>query len=913
MRLKILIGGMSGLALALSGCGGGGAAQDGPAQVRSSEALTSEPDGGPADGDPAQPARAPMIWADQADYAPADTAVLNGEYFHPNEEVTVQVEHLDPTVVDGHGHAPFVVTTDDQGAFTTSWYVDPDDSLGQLFRASADCSHGLHAETLFTDRNTTDYVLTAVDTGAYTASGAHAASNKNFMAGDSYQSGYRDYFVFDLAPVVGNAIAVKLVVQSACSAGGSGTFTLRDVTTAIATLEATQSGATGIYADLGSGTTFGAATLSPGANSYSVDFSSAGVKAFPNSGLFALGGQFTGSGYLLGCTAAPTQAQLVVTVSGLKDTTPPVVTVPADSTAEATGPAGRAVTFTATAVDETDGALTPTCAPASGSTFALGSTTVTCTAKDAAGNIGSASFHVTVVDTTAPVIASTADLYVEATSASGAIASYSAPAANDLVDGAVSVACAPISGALFAIGPHTVTCSATDAHGNTATTAFVITVRDTIAPSFTAAPAALTLEATGPLGAPAIFATPTATDAVGVASVTCVPASGSTFAIGTSDVRCTALDASGNPASIGFAVTVVDTTPPAISGVPAPIPAEASSSAGALVTWTTPSATDLVDGAVSVSCNPAAGSTFALGVSTVSCSASDAHGNIAHASFTVTVVDTTPPAISAVPADFTVEATGPQGAVASYTAPSATDLVDGAVDVTCDPASGSTFALGPTVVTCLATDAHQNQARATFTVTVADTTPPVVSVPADISVIANSATGDVITFASAASDLVSGSLSDDCSPPSGTDFPPGTTVVTCSATDGAGNTGTAQFQVRVLFGWSGLLQPINGNGSSVFKLGRTVPVKFALTDASAPIANLSAHLKVGKASDGITGTVTEAVATASADVGNTFRYDPTAHQYVFNLSTSGWSQGTWVLRVDLGDGVPHDTLISLRP
>jgi len=88
-----------------------------------------------------------------------------------------------------------------------------------------------------------------------------------------------------------------------------------------------------------------------------------------------------------------------------------------------------------------------------------------------------------------------------------------------------------------------------------------------------------------------------------------------------------------------------------------------------------PTASDLVDGAVSVNCLPASGSTFALGTATVHCSATDAAGNSASGSFDVSVVDTTPPALD-LPDDKIVEATGPSGAAVSYTA-SASDLVDG--------------------------------------------------------------------------------------------------------------------------------------------------------------------------------------------------------------------------------------------
>lgn len=92
-----------------------------------------------------------------------------------------------------------------------------------------------------------------------------------------------------------------------------------------------------------------------------------------------------------------------------RDTTPPVVTVPAPLRVDAQGPYGAVVTFAATAIDDVDGAVPVTCSPASGTLFAYGATTVTCSAIDAVGNAGAASFTVTVVD---PV---TAGLVVGAT------------------------------------------------------------------------------------------------------------------------------------------------------------------------------------------------------------------------------------------------------------------------------------------------------------------------------------------------------------------------------------------------------------------------------------------------------------------------------------------------------------------
>ena len=105
----------------------------------------------------------------------------------------------------------------------------------------------------------------------------------------------------------------------------------------------------------------------------------------------------------------------------------------------------------------------------------------------------------------------------------------------------------------------------------------------------------------------------------------------------------------------------------------------------------------------------------------------------------VLVRDTTAPDFSNVPGNQLLQATGPAGASASWTDPTATDLVDGPVAAQCVPASGSTFAVGDRVVTCSATDAHANTGTATFHVVVRDTTPPVLSgVP---SIVTAEATG----------------------------------------------------------------------------------------------------------------------------------------------------------------------------
>lgn len=197
-------------------------------------------------------------------------------------------------------------------------------------------------------------------------------------------------------------------------------------------------------------------------------------------------------------------------------------------------------------------------------------------------------------------------------------------------------------------------------------------------------------------------------------------ASGTTFALGTTTVNATATDAAGNTATGSFTITVSDTTAPELT-VPSDLTREATSASGATATFAA-TATDAVGATVTYS--HASGSTFALGTTTVTVTAKDAANNTTVKTFAVAVVDTTKPVLT-LPANLTVEATSPAGAVVNFTH-SDTDLV-GVVARTISKTSGSTFALGTTIVTATATDAADNTATGTFTITVRDTIAPTIT------------------------------------------------------------------------------------------------------------------------------------------------------------------------------------------
>jgi HYR domain len=112
------------------------------------------------------------------------------------------------------------------------------------------------------------------------------------------------------------------------------------------------------------------------------------------------------------------------------------------------------------------------------------------------------------------------------------------------------------------------------------------------------------------------------------------------------------------------------------------------------------------------------------------------------------------------------EATSNLGARVRFSA-SATDQVDGTVPVVCTPTSGTSFALGATLVPCSAVDRSGFAATGDFLVTVLDRRPPVLKLPGSVTEEATSRDGAQVGFAVSATDQVDGSVPVTCHPASG--------------------------------------------------------------------------------------------------------------------------------------------------
>ncbi|MBJ6751389.1 HYR domain-containing protein [Geomonas anaerohicana] len=400
---------------------------------------------------------------------------------------------------------------------------------------------------------------------------------------------------------------------------------------------------------------------------------------------------------------------------------------------------------------------------------------------DAGALTDSKQCSVKVLDITAPVLSNLpSDITAEATSAAGAEVGFTLPGAKDNVDGDLTVACTPGSGTLFPLGTSTVTCSVSDAAKNAASGNFSIKVQDTTAPAVTA-PAAVVAEATAPRS-PVAIGTATATDAVGVKEITSdAPL---LYPVGTTVVTWSASDAAGNAGHAKQSVTVQDTTAPVVTA-PAAVLVEATAPLSP-VTIGTATATDAVGVKEITSDAPAL---YPVGTTEVVWTASDEAGNKGSAKQSITVQDTTAPVVTA-PAAIVVEATAPNSPVALGTA-TATDAV-GVKEITSD--APLLYPVGTTVVIWSASDAAGNVGHAKQSVTVQDTTAPVVSAPAAVLVEATAPLSPVTIGTATATDAVGVKEITSDAPAL---YPVGTTEVVWTASDEAGNKGTAKQSITV--------------------------------------------------------------------------------------------------------------------
>ncbi len=345
----------------------------------------------------------------------------------------------------------------------------------------------------------------------------------------------------------------------------------------------------------------------------------------------------------------------------VEDFAPPTLTCPQDTVlAAAQDSCGAFPEWVAVvAVDDCDGAVTPTSPFQPGQFFPVGTTVVTYTAADGAGNSASCSFSVTVTETVPPIILNCPGsiILVLPTTQCDTVVGWVPPVATDncALD---TLTASHEPGQLFSAGTTIVTYTAIDETGNTSTCTFTIFATDEVAPVLANCPDPITVNNASPCGVPVNWTQPTATD-------NCTPDSAivyivshnplDTFYTGTTNVVIYAQDASFNYDTCTFSIIVTTGTPPGFSGIPQDITVNGCPQP---VSWTPPTPTGFctIDTLYS---NYQPGDTFPTGTTTVSYTwVEESNGLVTTASFDITIGETEPPAISCPTGPIVVNAGG---------------------------------------------------------------------------------------------------------------------------------------------------------------------------------------------------------------------------------------------------------------
>jgi gliding motility-associated-like protein len=304
------------------------------------------------------------------------------------------------------------------------------------------------------------------------------------------------------------------------------------------------------------------------------------------------------------------------------------------------------------------------------------------------------------------------DITVSPTSGCDAIVTWTPPAVSDNCSVATFVP--DISpGSTFAAGKTTVTYTATDASGNSATETFEITVTDATPPVISCL-SDISVTTNTSCGLNVSWVPPTVTDcSTFVLNSNYSP--GDFFETGTTAITYTATDAAGNISSCSFNVIVTDLTPPVFSNCPIQIDAVANS-CEVEVSWSPPLATDNC-GTITINSSHTPGEMFPIGETKVTYTAVDLQGNTSTCSFDVVVTDGNPPSISNCPSNMTVLVGSLESTEVKWTAPTAS-VGCGTVTLNSTHNSGDVFSLGSTPVSYVATDDSGRTFECSFNVDV---------------------------------------------------------------------------------------------------------------------------------------------------------------------------------------------------
>jgi hypothetical protein len=427
-----------------------------------------------------------------------------------------------------------------------------------------------------------------------------------------------------------------------------------------------------------------------------------------------------------------------------------------------------------------------------------GTNLVTLTVTDIHGNVSNTTAIVTVLDNTAPtVLAKNAAVTLNA----AGNATVSASQLNDGSWDASGIAAIVADQTNFTcadIGTQTVTLTATDIFGNSASVTATVTVTDATAPQVVTQNVNITVLATGSVSITTADVNNGSSDVCGIASMALSKSSFTAADMGSNTVTLTVTDVNGNtalaPATV--IVTVLDNIPPTVLTHNITLALDASGAANITV-GQVDNGTNDASGLSTIILSKVQFNCSNVGANTVMLTATDIYGNTASAPAIVTVTDVTAPTVLTQNMTVTVNSTSGVTVLASAISNGSSDAC-GIASMSLSKTSFTMADLGANTVTLTVTDVHGNSATATAVVTVQDGVAPTV-LTKNITVALNAAGTATITAADVnngttdASGIASMTLSKttfNCSNK-------GANTVVLTVVDGLGNTGSAPATVTI--------------------------------------------------------------------------------------------------------------------
>ncbi|MCB9187192.1 MAG: choice-of-anchor L domain-containing protein [Flavobacteriales bacterium] len=450
-----------------------------------------------------------------------------------------------------------------------------------------------------------------------------------------------------------------------------------------------------------------------------------------------------------------------------------------------------------------DGGSTDNCGVASTSASttsftcaSVGGNTVTLTVTDVNGNASSCDAVVSVADTVSPAaVCQNITVYLDGAGNASITAADIDGGSTDNC-GVASTSASTTSFTCASVGGNTVTLTVTDVNGNSSSCDALVSVADTVSPAAVCQNITVFLDGAGNASITAADIDGGSTDNCGVASTTASTTSFTCASVGGNTVTLTVTDVNGNSSSCDAVVSVADTVSPAAVCQNITVYLDGAGNASITAAHIDGGSTDNC-GVASTSASTTSFTCASVGGNTVTLTVTDVNGNASSCDAVVSVADTVSPAAVCQNITVQLDASG-SASISAYDVDggSSDNCADWSLSVS--QASFDCSNLGSNTVTLTVDDVNGNSSSCNATVTVEDDIDPsLVGCPSDITVTAssNDCAPSVNWTAPTANDNCSATVSSNYN--SGDNFPVGTTVVTYTATDVAGNSVSCSFDVTI--------------------------------------------------------------------------------------------------------------------